>query len=193
MINWFLNLVTPLVKFISKFGLPKRKITGKHYYQWRDKINIGTVILTTTRFELSNFINPTGMKHGALYVGRIYNNEICYVIEATRKGVVLTDLVSFLTSKDKIVICEPKFIRSEQFNSDLQNNITKFVGLPYDYLFNKDGKAFYCFELLAMSFKTVYSELQLKCKEIVKSKRIYDDKTFLDTDFFNVVYDSRRD
>lgn len=191
--DWLLTLLKPLIVFIGKIGLPKRKITGEHYYRWRDDIEVGTVLLTKTNYELSNIINPTEIKHGGLYVGDINNNGICYVLEALGQGVVLTDLVTFMTGKDIIVACKPKFVRRDLngFIYSIQSSARRIVGKSYDYLFNADGKAFYCFEAVAHCFKSVYSELQFKSKEIVKGKRIYDENTFLDEDFFEIVFDSR--
>lgn len=190
--NIVLDFLKPFVIFIGKFGLPKRKITGEHYYNWRDDIKPGTVLLTKTNYELSNLINPTEIKHAGIYVGNMGSGKVCYVLEAVGKGVVLTDLVSFLTSKDLVVGCRPKFIRSEDtFNYSLHEAARLYNGKPYDYLFNKDKKAFYCFELAATCLKYVYSELQLNCTEIIKGKRIYDENTFLDPQFFEIIFDSR--
>lgn len=194
MYNFILNLVTPFIKLVGKLYAPfsRKKISGKHYYEWRDNITIGTVLLTKTRGELSNLINPTKLKHAGIYVGEINYDGICYVAEATGKGVVLTDLVTFLTTKDIVVGCAPTFIRPDgMFEKTLQNITLRFVGTPYDYLFSKGDKALYCFELAATSLKSVYPELQLKCKEIIKGKRIYDGNTFLDDDFFTIKFDSR--
>ena len=190
--DYILTIAKPLILLANLFHLPKRKVTGVEYYPWRKDINIGTVLLTKANFELTNLINPAKIKHAAIYVGQIKGGDVCYVAEAVRRGVVLTDLVTFLTTKDVVVVSHPTFIRNkDDFEWELQQNIQDYVGLPYDYLFNLDGKAFYCFELVAMSLKSVYSELQLKCKTIVKGKRIYDENTFLDERFFKVIHDSR--
>ena len=188
-----LTIFTPFIKFISKIGFPPRRITGKEYYELRDEVRIGTVLLSKQDYELSNLFNPTEIKHAALYVGNIKNDKVCYVLESTLHGSVLTDLVSFLTNKDVVVVVNPKFIRSDikAFEASLQETALKLIGRPYDYLFNKDGKAFYCFEIVAVALKNVYSELSFKCEEIVKGKRIYSEKTFLDEDFFTVIFDSR--
>lgn len=196
MYNFILKTLKPFIIFWGKLHYPftHKKITGKHYYAWRNKISIGTVLLTKTKGEFSNLINPLEIKHGAIYVGKILGDDICYVAESTGRGVVLTDLVSFLTSKDIVIGVEPKFIRNKEiFEVELKDAALKFQGVPYDYMFQHGEKAFYCFEFVATCFKSVYSEIQFKCKEIVKGKRIYDANTFLDKDFFNVVFDSRNE
>ena len=194
--DFLLTVLGPFIRWWGKLHFPftHKKITGQDYYNWRDEIAVGTVLLTKTNGEFSNLINPIPLKHAGIYVGRVKEDNICYVAEAVGQGVVLTDLVTFLTTKDVVVLCHPKFIRNtEDFNAKLQTSVLKFVGLPYDYLFQKSGKAFYCFELAAACLKNVYSELQLNCKEIIKGKRIFDANTFLDTNFFEVTIDSRTD
>ena len=115
-VDKLLKFLTPLVRWTGNIYMPfsRKKITGKHYYIWRDEIEVGTVLLTKTRGEFSNIINPTSIKHAAIDVGRITDSEICYVLEALGKGVVLTDLVTFLTKKDIVVGCKPKFIRDKE-------------------------------------------------------------------------------
>lgn len=190
--DYLLTFLTPFIKLVGKIGLPKRKITGKHYYRLRDEIDIGTVLLTKTDYELSNLINPTSIKHAAIYVGRIKDDKVCYVLEALGKGVVLTDLVTFMTKKDTLVICKPNFIRNRNnFNDAIRHVALHLLGKPYDYLFNQNSKAFYCFELCEACLNFAYPELRLKSKEIVKGKKIFNEDTFLDGSFFEVVYDSR--
>ena len=196
--DFLLTIVMPFVKWWGKLHLPftHKKVTGEHYYSWRDSIEIGTVLLTKTNGELSNLINPTNLKHAGLYVGKVFpNSDVRYVIEANKYGVVYTDLVTFLTTKDVVVGVLPRFIRTSKaiFNKKLKSVADKYVGLPYDYLFNKDGRAFYCFELAATCLKDIYPELGLKCREILKGKRIYDENTFLDDKYFRIVFDSRKD
>lgn len=194
--DFILSSIRPFLIWWGKLHFPfsKKRITGEDYYNWRDSIEIGTVILTKTRGEFSNLINPTQIKHAGIYVGDINNNGKFYVAEATARGVILTDLVTFLTTKDLAVGCKPMFIRNrDQFEEEIKKSTLRFIGLPYDYLFKKGGTAFYCFELAAVCLKEVYPELQFQCREIIKGKKIYDENTFLDKGFFKIVFDSRKE
>jgi len=190
-----LLILTPFIKYIGKLHFPftRKKITGKFYFKNRDKISIGCILLTKIEGELSNIINPAKIPHAGTYVGDIFNDGIRYVAEAVGKGVVLTDLVTFLTTKDVVVCCQPIFIRSDKkaFEINVQQFALDSQGIPYDYGFGFGADAFYCFEFSAFSLKRPYPELQLKCKEIIKGKKIYDHNTFLDEKFFKIVFDSR--
>jgi hypothetical protein len=187
--DYLLTILKPLIKFLGHIGLPKNKITGKEYFKYRDKINIGGIFLTKTNYEFSNLMNPCKLKHGAIYVGNIKDDEIKYVLESTGKGVILTDLVTFLTTKDHVVYVEYKHSTKTCFSK-----LTKFVNLvldiPYDYLFNPDGKAFYCFELCADFTKEIFPNAKLKEKVIIGNKHIYTHETFLDSEVFSVIFDT---
>lgn len=187
-----LTLLTPLIFIMGKIGLPHHKITGEHYFKWRDSINIGDVFLTKTNWELSNVTNPCELKHGAIYVGNIFDDEVKYVFESTGDGAVLTNLVDFLLTKDIVVICEFKH-RKEILKEEIQKTVLRLKGAPYDYLFRTEGRALYCFETVAVCLIDIFPSLNLVPKEIIKGKKIYDHNTFLDTTFFNIKIDSRKE
>ena len=190
--QFILKVLKPFVVWWGKLHLPftHKKINGKHYYLLRDKINIGTVLLTTTYGEFSNLINPEKIKHAGIYVGDIDNTGIRYVVEAVGRGVVKTDLVTFLTTKDLVIGCEPTFLDIKDTNL-IPYEAQRVLGIPYDYLFEHGSKAMYCFETIAHIFKMVRPEIQLKEKEVVKGKKIYSYETYLkDSDKFNIVFNS---
>lgn len=188
-----LKFFTPFIKWFGGLHFPftHKKVTGRHYYLLRDKINIGTVLLTKTYGELSNLINPEKMKHAAIYVGDVDGTGVRYVVEAVGRGVVKTDLVTFLTTKDLILGCEAKYLRAND-RAVLQKEALSIVGIPYDYLFNKGGEAFYCFEAVAHILKMVRPEIRLKTYEVVKGKLIYGYETFLDEKYFEITFDSNK-
>lgn len=191
--NWVLGFVTPFVKWWGKMHVPftHKKVNGKHYYLLRDKIEVGTVLLSTTDGEFSNLINPEKIKHAAIYVGSIHDDDIRYVVEATGKGVVATDLVTFMTTKDLVIGCKPDYL-TEKDKAALPFEAFKLIGTPYDYLFNKDSENLYCFELIAYCLRMVRPEVLLECKEIINGKFIYSYETFLDDEKrFSKVFDSR--
>ena len=179
--------------FFGRIGFPPRTITGKDYFNLRDEIKIGSVLLSKTYYEFSNIYNPTKLKHAAIYVGAIKNDKVLYVAEATEAGTKFTDLVTFMLHADEIVIVHPKFIREdvEMFNRKIQKAANTFVGTPYDYIFKEGAKAFYCFELVIAVFNSAYEEIRFKQKTIFKSKMVYDDNTFFDKRLFDTKFDSR--
>jgi len=191
--DWLLKKLKPFTVWWGKLHLPftRKKITGKFYYKVRDLIEPGTVLLTSTHGEFSNLINPVDIKHGAIYIGKAADG-ICYVTEALGRGVVKTDLITFLTTKDVVVGVKPTFLLPQEAPL-IKMEAEKLIGIPYDYLFQKDRKKLYCFENIATVFKAVRPDLNLKCTEIVKGKRIYDSNTFLkDAEKFTLMFDSRK-
>jgi len=187
--SWLLTKLKPFVVWWGKLHAPftHKRVTGKHYYMLRDKITVGTVFLTTTRGEFSNLINPEKIKHAGIYIG---GDKIKYVLEAVGRGVVKTDLVSFLTTKDLVIGLEPTFLGPDDITG-VPYEAQRIIGIPYDYLFANGTKAFYCFEAVAHIFKMLRPEVQLISKQIIKGKSTYGHQTFLeDTEKFSVVFNS---
>lgn len=163
-----LSGVKPVSEFIGTIHMPysRKLLTGKDYYAVKKLLRPGDVILSMTRGEFANFFIPDFWSHGAIFV-RDYGVNEESVVEATSKGVVETDLVSFITSKDYIAIFRPIFLSERECI-----NACKFalscVGAPYDWLFEyseSNNKAFYCFELVACAYEearkvTVYDSPQ---------------------------------
>jgi hypothetical protein len=235
--NFFSKLfwkLKPVLDFIDKaFTIPFsiKKITGDHYYEWRDKIVPGTVFLTNTQGVGSNLINPSELKHGAIYFGKnlktainkfidafnhSYNqhkdpkdlekidrlhkfllenkisDDICYVIEALGKGVTATNLVKFLTTKDKLLIIKPKFADNYEMRK-VATTTAVWLGLPYDYGFNHDETSKYCFEVVADAYSIHYPGIKLKQTQWhFFSKKLFEcylAETFLDENW-EVIIDS---
>lgn len=186
--NFILWIIKPMIKILSKIHAPfsHKKINGKHYYKLRDELKIGSTILSSTSGELSNLYNPIKIKHAGIYVGDILKDGIRYIAEATGEGVVLTDLVTFLTTKDLIIVCNPKFIRTENQMEGIQERAMNYIGKEYDYYFDKSKDKMYCFELCFHALGNSH----LKPREIIKGKCIFDHNTFLDTLHFNVTFNS---
>jgi len=187
--QWLLKLTKPFVEWSASIHFAHyRKINGKHYYQWRDQIEVGDVLLTKQKYELTNFFNPADFKHSAIYVG---GADIKYVVEATGDGVIRTDLVTFLTSKDEVLIFRPTFLQQDRLRMVATNALRK-IGQGYDYMFEDGNGYYYCFELVVDSFRMECPEIRFKKIEVVPSKFAYTDVTFIeDTELWTNIIDSR--
>ena len=171
-----------------------KKVTGDHYYQWRDQIHQGMVFLSNVNGVGSNLINPAEINHSAIYFGRglqtaieerakeleeslggmsdrdeiaktqdlvmrLLNtvtkydvrDDICYVIEAVGKGVMPTNLVKFLTTKDLVKVFMPNF--GAKVMRDASFNAIDDLGLKYDFGFSHDDDTKYCFEVVADAYE----------------------------------------
>lgn len=186
-----LSKLEPLTKWIGKVHVPwsVKKITGRQYYLCRDKIRPGHIFLTTTDGQLSNLFNPSRLKHGGLFVG---GSPVENIVEAVGKGVVETDLISFMTSKDQLVVVKPKFGNSAQ-HAQVCREIHALIGYKYDYEFESGDKEFYCFEAIIHAYKKVFPNKEFKTTEVVKNKKIYDSTTFTkDPENWEIVVDLRK-
>jgi len=189
--SWILNLVTPLVKFLSKLHSPysHKCVKGSDYYNVRDIIDVGTIFLTRTNGELANLINPGLLKHAAIYIGDCDGTGIRYVVEATLSGTKKTDLVSFMLTKDVVIGCRPKFLTDEE-RALIPTEAKRIIGVPYDFVFDyTESKRFYCYEAVAYLLKMVRPEINIKKKEVIKGKSIYSFESFLeDSNLFTKIF-----
>ncbi len=176
MIREIVIWLQPLIEWFAKIRIPysKKRITGKEYYKMRDEIKPGAVLLTSVCGELSNLINPSDYKHGAVYVG---GDKVKYVIEATSKGVIKTDLVTFMLTKDKIRVYDP--LLSTEMRQMAVSAAPYHIGTPYDFAFDLKNERFYCFEFIANLFET-YSEMKGLKKSCFLGYDVYDSSVITD-------------
>ena len=200
----------------------KKKVHGGHYFLWRDRIDEGTVFLTNTLGPGSNLINPSDINHSAIYFGkglRTYletlmeahkenlelvgrwkkiikdydvRDDIRYVIEAVGQGVVPTDLVSFLTTKDLVIGKKATFCSSD-LSMDASRVAVYDLGKKYDYSFSHAEDTKYCFEVCADAFENTVQGKRLKRVEYkIFGFKVHD--TFLSDTFqtsdWETVFDS---
>jgi hypothetical protein len=163
-----------------------KKVDGKDYYRIRNFIQPGTVLLTNIKGEFSNLYNPEKIKHGAIYVGRILGNEVCYVLESTRRGVILTDLVTFMLRKDFVIGYSPRF---EIDIAKIQHKAKEILGTKYDYMFNKNNERLYCFESVAVLLEYASNE-KIKLKKTLFGKMIYSYRSYTEDSRFEKIFDS---
>lgn len=176
------DLSTPFVKWWGHLHLPftHKKITGKIMYAHLPSFEKGDIFLTRTYGEFSNIINPSVIKHGAIFFGtglktaiqkeiddlpfndterldlvNLINDyeiedHIPYVIESIGKGTVPTDIASFMLAKD--IFIHVKWAHDPLTAKEAAFESLNYLLWPYDYSFKIGNKKMYCFELCATSY-----------------------------------------
>jgi hypothetical protein len=134
-----------------------KAVTGKDYYRLYKTLKPGTVFVTRTRGELTSLIIPGYWNHAAIYAPNPGATIDEIVIEAEGPGVIETDLVSFLTSKDEVMVLEPNIPPDVMWRA-AQIARSK-VGAEYDFMMGSGDKAFYCSRL-------VWWSIDQACKEV---------------------------
>jgi uncharacterized protein YycO len=100
------------------------------------------VLISRTHGELTNLCISSYYTHASIYID---HNQ---VVEAIGKGVVQTDLIDWMMTKDHVVILQPLFCGTLQM-SQASEWAWKQVGKPYDTLFDvTNNDEFYCSELV---------------------------------------------
>jgi len=137
-----------LIKLLGelKFPLFKRQnLKADAFNSVREQAKVGDVIFSTSAGFFVNILNPSKPYKHAGIISRVEGCQII-VTEAIGKGVVETDLFDFFENKTMIALYSPNM------KADMEI-VQACVGLPYDYLFKKGNKKYYCFELVAYAFK----------------------------------------
>lgn len=155
-------------------------VKGSHYYQVRNTIQAGDILLRGYRNYLDGYFIPGKYSHAALYIGDGDNNED--IIHAMTPDVQRTDLVSFMRC-DKICVIRPHV--SEQDKQLAIQRAKDMLGKPYDYdfIFEPDGdeakatqRKFSCSELVYFAYDKNHVELDWQITEkdyLLFSKSIF--------------------
>ncbi len=186
--RYLLRISLPLTKLIALTHAPfsRKLIDGRVYFHLRDRLKPGCVLLSRVRGEFSNFFIPGFFSHAAIYTGRET------VIEAVTAGVRETDLVTFLTRKDYVVVVDPIW-PTESERARAIAWATRQLGKPYDYEIELGYKTFYCFELTYAAYKEACDDGETcwKLYEKFGVKTIVGDDFLNAADKWRVEFDSR--
>lgn len=195
-----LNAVVPVTKKLGSLHMPftHKKVTGRHVFSVIPHLKPGAVFVTRVDGELSNLLIPGEFTHAGMCAATGVSEEACSlfprslvpVVEAVGRGVVETDLISFMTSKDRVLLLYPTFATDDEMQKAANFAFTA-IGTPYDYYFTPGSKAFYCSELCQHGYEVALG------KEITFTKReTLGVRTVLPQDYVNakekwrVVWDS---
>ena len=144
----FLEFIKPLSVFFGRLKIAHpHKVNANDYRKIIAVLQPGMVFLSRIDLELSDEFIPGFWMHSALYAG----NE--KVLEAVGAGVIETDLIDFLLTKDFVCVLDPTFATTEQKQKAILT-ARAVLGSPYDYLFESNSPhAFYCSELITFAFE----------------------------------------
>lgn len=196
--GFILNLLKPFLEWASGKHLPftHKLVTGLDYYKALPVLKPGSIFLTKIKGDLTSVIIPGYWSHAAIYAPQEIGNINEFVIEAEGPGVIRTDLVSFLTSKDAVMILEP--FLPDDVKSRASEIATEQLGLPYDYAFEfhiSGQKSFYCSELVWWSYAKacIYAGLKSPFEPVMELgvPTISPDNIAASLNF-HVTFDSRR-
>jgi len=175
-----LEAALPITKMISKVGVTRR-IDDVQYLLLKKDIMPGDVFVTSKRFELSSIFIPGEFSHVALYLGE----DI--LIEAVAKGVAYTSLPYFCFSKDRIAVMRPLFITGQD---RVKIESKKYIGIPYDFYFEKTVEAFYCSELVYTILKHFNGFEQFTLRKTLGVETVTPDDFFRAKKYFSLVTDT---
>lgn len=196
-----LDFLKPFLSWASGKHMPftHKKVTGLAYYRALPYLKPGYIFLTKIRGELTSIIIPGYWSHAAIYSPQVIGNINEFVIEAEGPGVIRTDLVSFLLTKDEFMILAP--IGIPDYVCELAADLAhRQMGLPYDYklqpTFADDvPKAFYCSGLVWWAYDKACKEFKFPCPFVAKKQLgvfTISPDDISNSANFRVIFDSRK-
>ena len=143
-----LGALMPITKAIGKVHAPfsHKRVTGPDVFSVQKKMIPGTILLSYTRGELTNLFIPGTFTHAAIAL------DERWIVEAVGDGVRQNDIISFMTSKDRVVALYLKGPPSNVMER-AAGLASISIGAPYDYLFESGNRAFYCSELVQWCYQ----------------------------------------
>lgn len=151
-------------------------LKGSHYYELRDIIKPGDIVLRAYRNYLDGYFIPGKYSHASLYTGEEK------IIHAMTPDVQWTDLVTFMRC-DRICVIRPNV--SESDKQLAIERVKDMLGKPYDYDFifedngdisNTTNRKFSCSELVYFAYNNNLEFLNWKIQQkkyIFFSKSIF--------------------
>lgn len=186
-----LKILRPVSKWVSKVHAPwtRKAVTGKHFFEALEFIKPGSVLVSYTNGELASLFIPGKWKHAAIYAEKFVG--LSYVIEAKTSGVTITDLVTFMTTKDGVAILEPLFCDQSKMKS-ASDIAHRYIGKPYDFYFDPGDEAFYCSELIALSYESAIGQTVFEKRPRLGVHTVLPDDYVKAVKKWRIVWDSTR-
>jgi len=138
-------------------------VKGYNYYEVRDRIQPGDILLRGYDQYLDGYFVPGKYSHAAMYIGG--PDEA--IIHAMTPHVQYTDLATFMRC-DRIAVIRPN-VGKKYVQTAIERCIS-LVGVPYDYEFvfeeedNKTNRQFSCSELIYYSYQKNLKKLDWEIK-----------------------------
>lgn len=183
--KFILKILRPFLKFIGRIYISfhKPQMNGEKYVKIVETLQIGDILLSKSKGEISNYLIRSEFTHAAIYVGE------WMIVEATGKGVVPDFITNFCFKKDDILILRFNkscfMARAVEWLHEMSSK-----HLEYDMEFESGDQEYYCFELAAGAFEYALPGLELPKKKVLDGV-FYTCDTFLLGPFTQVL-DTRK-
>lgn len=161
------SFLTPILKVTAIIHAPwtHKKVTGEDYFKIWPILKPGTIFVTKIRGDLTDILVPGYYSHAAIYCPKPGATLDEIVVQAERDGVGTIDLVSFLTSKDDVLVLEPNCLgdKKDAVMARAAEIAAGLIGDPYDFHFSYQSTptSFYCSRVVWYAYDKACEEFGL--------------------------------
>lgn len=181
-----LQIAYPITRFIGKIHLPwsQKKLKSNHYRKVVSLLQPGDVLLLRTDGEIANMFIPGYWTHAAMFCGGDY------VVEAVGEGVLNTDMLDTILTRDAVMICRPSFATEEQ-RCDAAEWAKAQIGKGYDLFFNPNNDAFYCSELIWLAYERTMGAIPFTLRQTLGVDTVVPEDIAKARDKWDRIYNSK--
>jgi uncharacterized protein YycO len=168
--------------FLAVDRVLARRAKPRAYPKEAPALRTGDVIVTRTRWRLTNLLIPGYFKHAAMYVG----GDL--IVEAVWPDVRYDKVEKLLGSSHKYAVLRPKQF-SYMDRHRAAERAESFVGRPYDVAFEvSDQRALYCSEAVWAALKHADRDWGMELRKRVGVWTVTPNDLYLATTYFEKVW-----
>ena len=129
----------------------------------KKQLQPGMVILTHRNYECSSLFIPGYWTHAAMVV------TSGQIVDATRKGVCVHSLESFLSTVDDFIVLKPNFC-CQKLMEYVGSLVSDLVGCPFSFDFQNSNKTFYCSGLVCYVYiSSIYNQKSIAIPNLLQN------------------------
>lgn len=177
-----LRILAPIIYRLGRIKSHTKALPINEYNELMNILETGDILVTRTKYSLTNFLIPGYYKHAIMYIG-------CNCVEAVIPRLREVQLSEVMKRVHKIRVMRVNDTTESQ-KLAASREMKKLIGKPYDVYFEPDHTAFYCSEAVWYSYNTVLNNWQFVPKERLGIATVTPNDIASADKFFTVIWEN---